>query len=581
MSREKISTKEFTLKTKDEELESLLKTHRTKIKVIGAGGAGNNTITRLTEVGIKGVETVAVNTDAQDLLFTKAEHKILIGKNLSNGLGAGSNPQIGESAARENEAEIRELLEGCDMVFITCGLGGGTGTGSAPVVAEIARSLNALTISVITLPFTEEGVMRRENAKAGLAKLREHSDTVIVVQNDRLLDMVPDLPLNAAFKVADEILTNAVKGITELVTEKGLVNLDFADVKSIMKDGDTAMIGIGESNTENKAQDAVAKAIDNPLLDVDITGAQSALINITGNESMSIREARSVMISIAEKLDPNARIIWGARIDPGMEDKIRVLLIATGTKAKGPAGELRTAKPQPAPMEKKKVDANPFFDIKESKTFVTPVKEDKIVKPAPEMILQKEEKSGNDRKVIRDEEPREQEKPKQSAHRVFDQMFSEEIAGDLNILKESLNHINLMNQDPKLFRNIKNACIALQNSAQLYSHDKIEEFAMFIGGLFEEILLKKVIVTEDFMPHFHNIPSILAGMLVNDNNALSDAQYIIEKLTLLIDHQRNGSLKKNKLSLKNLFQPNAAEGMKDELHIEQEDLKTKLRMDLN
>jgi len=581
MSRENISTKEFTLKTKDEELESLLKTHRTKIKVIGAGGAGNNTITRLTEVGIKGVETVAVNTDAQDLLFTKAEHKILIGKNLSNGLGAGSNPQIGESAARENEAEIRELLEGCDMVFITCGLGGGTGTGSAPVVAEIARSLNALTISVITLPFNEEGVMRRENAKAGLVKLREHSDTVIVVQNDRLLDMVPDLPLNAAFKVADEILTNAVKGITELVTEKGLVNLDFADVKSIMKDGDTAMIGIGESNTENKAQDAVAKAIDNPLLDVDITGAQSALINITGNESMSIREARSVMVSIAEKLDPNARIIWGARIDPSMEDKIRVLLIATGAKAKGPGGDLRTTKQQPAPVAKKQAEANPFFDIKESKTFVAQVKEEKSAKPAPEIVLQKEEKSINEGKVSRGDEPREQEKPKQSTHRVFDQMLAEEITGDLNILKESLNHINLMNQDPKLFRNIKNACVALQNSAQLYSHDKIEEFAMFIGGLFEEIMLKKVIVTEDFMPHFRNIPAILEGMLVNDNNALSDAQYIIERLTLLIDHQRNGSLKKNKLSLKNLFQPNGPEAMKDELHIEQEDLKTKLRMDLN
>lgn len=581
MTRENKSKKESALKTKDEELESLLKTHRTKIKVIGAGGAGNNTISRLTEVGIKGVETVAINTDAQDLLFSKSDHKILIGKNISNGLGAGSNPQIGENSARENEDEIRELLDGSDMVFITCGLGGGTGTGSAPVIAEIARSLNALTISVITLPFSEEGVLRQENAKAGLDRLRENSDTVIVVQNDRLLDMVPDLPLNAAFKVADEILMNAVKGITELVTEKGLVNLDFADVKSIMKDGDTAMIGIGESDSENKAQDAVAKAIDNPLLDVDITGAQSALINITGNESMSIREARSVMTSIAEKLDPKARIIWGARIDEELEGKIRVLLIATGIKAKGSAGNYRQSKPEPVKSEKKTEELNPFFDIKESKALSTKISKSEVTASPSNGVEESEEINEAPVSNPVAEEKIEKEVRKQSSPRVFDEMFEEEIRGDLNMLEDSLNQIDMSNLDSKLFRNIKNACMALQNSAQLYSHDKIEEFTMFIAGLFEEILSKKVVITEEFLPHFNNIPSILEGMLVNDNNALSDAQYIIEKLTHLIDHQSNGGNKKNKLSLKNLFQPHSSDSMKDDLKIEQEDLKTKLRMDLN
>lgn len=581
MTRENKSKKESVVKTKDEELESILKTHRTKIKVIGAGGAGNNTISRLTEVGIKGVETVAINTDAQDLLFTKSDHKILIGKNISNGLGAGSNPQIGENSARENEEEIRELLDGCDMVFITCGLGGGTGTGSAPVIAEIARSLHALTISVITLPFTEEGILRQENANVGLDRLRENSDTVIVVQNDRLLDMVPDLPLNAAFKVADEILTNAVKGITELVTEKGLVNLDFADVKSIMKDGDTAMIGIGESDSENKAQDAVLKAIDNPLLDVDITGAQSALINITGNESMSIREARSVMTSIAEKLDPKAKIIWGARIDEELEGKLRVLLIATGTKAKSPKRNFSESEPKPQKPEKKKDDADPVFDIKESATFTSKIGEETISKSLSEASPKTETVEVDEDNHHDGDQKEEKEEQQQNAPRVFDQMFEEEIEGDLNILKDSLNQIDMSNLDQKIFRNIKNACIALQNSAQLYSHEKIEEFTMFIGGLFEEIMAEKVSVSEEFLPHFQNIPAILEGMLVNDDNALSDAQYIIEQLTKLIDQQSNGTNKKNKLNLKNLFHHGSSDSMKDELKIEQEDLKTKLRMDLN
>ena len=337
-----MSTKESILKAKDEELEKILNAHRTIIKVVGTGGAGNNTITRITEVGINGVETVAVNTDAQDLLFTRADSKILIGKNISNGLGSGSDPQIGEDAAREDEEEIKNTLEGSDMVFITCGLGGGTGTGSAPVIAEIANSLNALTISVVTIPFTEEGILRTENALNGLERLRENSDTVIVVQNDKLLDLVPDLPLNAAFKVADEILVNAVKGITELVTEKGLVNLDFADVRSVMKNGNTAMIGIGEGETEDKAADAVAKAIENPLLEVDITGAQSALINITGDETMSIREAKSIIVSIGEKLAPNAKIIWGARIDEELKGKIKVMLIATGLKSGQTIREVKT-----------------------------------------------------------------------------------------------------------------------------------------------------------------------------------------------------------------------------------------------
>lgn len=324
--------KKFKDSEKNREIQSLLSSHKTRIKVVGCGGAGNNTITRMVEIGISGVQTITLNTDAQDLLYAEADEKILIGKEITNGLGAGSDPEVGERSARETEAEITELLKNSDLVFVTCGLGGGTGTGSAPVVAEIAKKQNALTISVVTVPFADEGILRFENARIGLEKLEKNSDTVIVVQNEKLLEIVPDMPLNQAFKVSDEILVNAVKGITELVTEKGLVNLDFADIRAVMRDGGTAMIGLGESDGDNKALEAVKMAVQNPLLDVDIVGARSALINITGGNDMSLKDARQIMQAVAERLDPSARVIWGARMDPALEKTLRVMLIVTGLK---------------------------------------------------------------------------------------------------------------------------------------------------------------------------------------------------------------------------------------------------------
>src|SRR3989344_304523 len=218
----------------DEELEELVAKQRAKIKVIGTGGGGNNTIDRMTDVGIIGAETIAVNTDAQDLLYTNADVKILIGKELTGGLGAGSIPKVGEEAAKESETDIKKSIVGSDMVFITCGLGGGTGTGSAPVIADIAKKQNCLTVGVVTIPFSMEGNRRYENAIIGLEKLENIVDTLIVIPNDKLLELAPDLPLHTAFKIADEILTNAVKGIAELVTKAGLVNLDFADIRAVM-----------------------------------------------------------------------------------------------------------------------------------------------------------------------------------------------------------------------------------------------------------------------------------------------------------------------------------------------------------
>ena len=317
----------------DRELQEILDRQKAAIKVIGAGGAGNNTINRITEVGVAGAETVAINTDAQDLLYTSADKKILIGKDLTKGLGAGSIPKIGEEAARENEAEIKKALIGADMVFITCGLGGGTGTGSAPVIAEIAKKSGALVVGIVTLPFSMEGARRYENALLGLEKLEQTVDTLIVIPNDKLLELAPDLPLHTAFKVADEILTNAVKGIAELVTKAGLVNLDFADIKAIMGSGGVALIGVGESDTENRATEAVEKAIENPLLDVDITGATGALINVSGGPDMTLDEARRVVETVSSKLDEDARVIWGASIMEDLQGSIRTILIITGVKS--------------------------------------------------------------------------------------------------------------------------------------------------------------------------------------------------------------------------------------------------------
>ncbi len=317
----------------DAELEQLLARQKATIKVVGCGGGGNNTINRMSEVGIVGVETIAVNTDAQDLLYTTANKKILIGRELTKGLGAGSEPRIGEEAARENESEIKKALQNCDMIFVTCGLGGGTGTGSAPVVAEVARKLGALTVGVVTMPFSMEGHRRYENAVVGLEKMEQVADTLIVIPNDKLLELAPELPLHTSFKVADEILTNAVKGIAELVTKAGLVNLDFADIRAVMKGGGVALIGVGESDTENRAVEAVEKAINNPLLDVDISGANGALINVIGGEDMTLDEARKVVETITEKLDEDARVIWGAQIYKDMEKTIRTMLIVTGVKS--------------------------------------------------------------------------------------------------------------------------------------------------------------------------------------------------------------------------------------------------------
>ncbi len=310
----------------------LLKGIKAKIKVVGVGGAGNNTITRLKEAGIQNVELIAVNTDAQQLLATKADRKILIGWETTRGCGSGRDPKIGEAAAKESEHVLKKALEGSDMVFVTCGLGGGTGTGAGPVIADIAKKLGALVVGVVTLPFSVEGRKTMQKALEGLRNFSESVDTLIPIPNDKLVENMPDTPLPTAFRMVDEVLVNAIKGISDITTRSGLINVDFADVRAIMKDGGFGVIGLGESDSENRAEEAVNKALSHPLLKIDISGAKGALINITGGKDMTVAETKTILEAISKRLDPEAKMACGAVVEEGMEKKLRVLIIVVGVK---------------------------------------------------------------------------------------------------------------------------------------------------------------------------------------------------------------------------------------------------------
>ncbi|MFP4000698.1 MAG: cell division protein FtsZ [Thermoplasmata archaeon] len=315
----------------DEELRDLVDQLEVQIKIFGAGGGGSNTLDRLTQEGLTGGELIAINTDAKHLLHTHAQKKILIGKEITDGLGAGARPEVGEKCARSSRDEIKKHLDESDIVFLTAGMGGGTGTGAAPVIAEQAQDEGALVMGVVTLPFEAEGEERMRNAKRGLSKLEKHCHTTVVIPNDRLLDLVPDLPLNAAFKVADEILMESIKGMTEIITKPGLVNIDYNDMRTIMDDGELAMIGIGESDaSNNRVEKAVDEALGSPLLgDIDTSGSQGAMIRVMGGPNMTVEEAEKAAEMVNKKISKDARIIWGCNVDKDMGNKIKVLLVVT------------------------------------------------------------------------------------------------------------------------------------------------------------------------------------------------------------------------------------------------------------
>ena len=318
--------------TSDEEIAALLEEVSARILVVGVGGAGNNAVTRLMDVGVEGAETLAANTDAQDLYFCNSHHKLLLGRDTCGGLGAGNDPDVGEAAAVESYETIKDVVRG-DLVFITAGMGGGTGTGAASIIAKAARENGALTVAIVCLPFEVEGKTRKKNATRGLNALMEHVDTLIAIPNEKLLEIAPDLSMPEAFMVADEVLVRAVKGIAELISKPGLVNLDFADVRTTMKNGGVSLIALGEGQGEERAEEAVYNALRNPLIDVAIDNARNILVNVSGSTDMQLVEAKRVVELVTEQVNPGAEVIWGALIVPELEDRIRVTIIASGVSS--------------------------------------------------------------------------------------------------------------------------------------------------------------------------------------------------------------------------------------------------------
>lgn len=326
---------EEALKFKDSEERAPEEFKVPRIVVIGCGGAGNNTVTRLKCMGVEGAQLIAVNTDHMHLDITKADKKILIGKSLTKGLGAGGDPQIGRQAAELDRAKLEEAVSGADLVFITAGMGGGTGTGAAPVVAEIAKNAGAIVIGMVSTPFKFERA-RLLKAEDGLEELRKKSDTVIVLDNNKLLSYVPNVPIDDAFKAMDQIIAESIKGISETITKPSLINLDYADVRAVMSCGGVAVMLWGETNSQDrggKARNAVRKALEHPLLDIDYHGARGCLIHVTGGGDLTIKEIEEIATLLTAEIDPKANVIWGARIDDRFEGRIRLVAIMTGVQS--------------------------------------------------------------------------------------------------------------------------------------------------------------------------------------------------------------------------------------------------------
>ncbi|NNU82491.1 cell division protein FtsZ [Geobacillus sp. BMUD] len=336
------------------------------IKVIGVGGGGNNAVNRMIEHGVQGVEFIAVNTDAQALNLSKAPIKLQIGAKLTRGLGAGANPEVGKKAAEESKEQIEEALRGADMVFVTAGMGGGTGTGAAPVIAQIARELGALTVGVVTRPFTFEGRKRATQAASGIAAMKEAVDTLIVIPNDRLLEIVDkNTPMLEAFREADNVLRQGVQGISDLIAVPGLINLDFADVKTIMSNKGSALMGIGIASGENRAAEAAKKAISSPLLETSIDGAQGVLMNITGGMNLSLYEVQEAADIVASAADQEVNMIFGSVINENLKDEIIVTVIATGFNenvASQPRPPRIGTVPKAAPAPKREKREEPVQD---------------------------------------------------------------------------------------------------------------------------------------------------------------------------------------------------------------------------
>lgn len=372
-----------------------------KIKVVGVGGAGGSAVNRMVEAGVKGVEFIAVNTDVQALHYNKASKKLHIGKSITRGLGAGMNPDLGRQAAEESQNDIRDALKDADMVFVCCGMGGGTGTGASPIVAEIARDLGSLTVAVITKPFTFEGVQRTNLADRGISELADKVDTIITIQNDKLLQVIDKkTSLLDAFMVVDDILQQGVQGIAELITVPGLINVDFADVKAVMANAGSALMGIGQASGENKAVDAAKAAISSPMLEMSIDGARGILFTITGGSNLGMNDVNEAAKIITASAEDEAKIIFGACIDSKMKDEIKITVVATGFDGqigrRNEASSERIYTPSSFIAEKDKMEEAKNKEEKEKKEKISPLKAAQAKPAKKKEIKEEDDYSNND-----------------------------------------------------------------------------------------------------------------------------------------------------------------------------------------
>ncbi len=504
-----------------------IEVYPTRIVVLGTGGAGNNTINNLTKRHLENVVTLAVNTDAQDLLKTTCSRKLLIGKNISYGLGAGGDPEIGERAAEESREIIEAALEHTDLLFVTCGLGGGTGTGSAPIIAKIARAKGILTNAIVSMPFSEEGIIRWENAQIGLERLKKEVDTLILLKNDRLVELYPHLSIEDAFRESDQILIGALSGLSNLIIKPGLVNLDFADVSMVLKDGPNIMIGIGESNTDNRVEDAIRRAIGHPLMMEDITGAQSVLVHMTGGPDVTMKEAHAAIKLISGKLDTNARVIWGITIDKILGNTFRIMLIMGGIPDES--------------MRKKTVSEGAEAQTAESLSdAATEVLKDHAIKDKKALFDIKESILTKGTKISTRAKPA---KPVTKTMMIFYKIFEDEAKSDLKKFDRAIHFLRENPENRRALLEAKQTCKMLIASAQMFGFDEISQLLSSIENILTCIQSREITITHKI------IDSIILGMemvqdlLENRSDGRGETGYIVDRLRELKEEQLESTIK--------------------------------------
>ncbi len=496
--------------------------YQTSIRVLGAGGAGNNTIDRLQRLGIRNVDTIALNTDAQQLLETHTQRRILIGKNITAGLGSGGDPQIGERSAEENHAAIRSAIEGADLLFITGGLGGGTATGSIPIIGRVAREQGTLTMAIVTMPFSEEGIVRWENAQIGLEKIRKNVDTVIVLRNDKLSELYPDTTLLEAFRKADEILIHSLIGLSDLVQKRGLINLDFADIRSVLTDGPNAVVGLGESSSENRAEEAARRAFSHPMMDYDITGAQSAMVHITGGTDLTLKESRQVVQALSRKLDPGAKIIWGVTIDKSVKGTLKVLLIVTGLVEKEDDFPKRLDEPEADPRPSVETEGTAFGPLQ-------PIRDEgKSIFDIKESIMA----SGEETTTLT--KPR---KAVAQSSQIFYTIFEEEAAADLKRFDRAVHLLRETPDSRKALLDALQSCKMLFASAQMFGFDETCQLLGAVQDILQSVHAKEIQMNPRILDSITLAIEMVVDLMENRCDGRGETGYIVDRLRDLRSEQ--------------------------------------------